>query len=128
MKPPLGFSPSDNKSSIEEALIQLANNTNQFMIETKTNFQNQATAIRNLETQVGQIVSILSERIQANFLSTNELNPKEHCSVIILRSGKELEAPLKSGKPKKENKEVNSSPPCPIIEQAEDLQKAQQCR
>ena len=45
MKPPPGFSPSDNKLSLEEALIQLANNTNQFMTETKTNFQNQVVAI-----------------------------------------------------------------------------------
>ena len=49
MKAPLKFSTQENKSSLEE-LFQLANNTNQFMTETKTNFKNQSDAIRNLET------------------------------------------------------------------------------
>ena len=38
MKPPSEFSPSNNKSSLELALIQLANNKNKFMTKTKTNF------------------------------------------------------------------------------------------
>ena len=49
-----------------------------------------------------------------------ELNPKEHCNAIILRSVKELEAPLRIEKPKKEDKGVNSK------EQAEETPKAQQ--
>ena len=71
------------------------------MTETKTDIQNQAVAIGNLDTQIGQVASILSERQQGNLPSTTELNPKEHCNAITLRSGKELEAPLRSEKPEK---------------------------
>ena len=90
------------------------------MTESKTNFQNQAVDIRNLETQVVQMASILSERQQGNLPSTTELNLKEHCNAITLRSGKELEAPLNSKKHEKEDKKVNSSPLRPIIKQTED--------
>jgi len=43
------------KSRLEEAMTQLANNTNRFMTETNTNLQNQAASIRNLKVQVGQL-------------------------------------------------------------------------
>jgi len=44
------------KSRLEEAITQLANNTNRFMTETNTNLQNQAASIQNLKVQVGQLV------------------------------------------------------------------------
>ena len=62
------------------------------MTETKTDIQNQAVAIGNLDTQIGQVASILLERQQGNLPSMTELNLKEHCNAITLRSGKELEA------------------------------------
>ena len=43
-------------------MAQLANNTSRFMTETKINFQNQAASIRNLEVQVGQLATLLTER------------------------------------------------------------------
>jgi hypothetical protein len=43
------------KSRLEEAITQLANNTNRFMTETNTNLQNQAASIQNLKVQVGQL-------------------------------------------------------------------------
>ena len=42
------------------------------MTETKTNFQNQAATIPNLETQVDQMVNILLGRQQDTLPSTNE--------------------------------------------------------
>ena len=125
MKPPPRFSPLDNKSSPEEALIQLAKYTNKFMTETKTNIQNQVAVTHNLETQVGEMANILLERQQDNLPSNTELNPKKHCNAIILRNEKELDSLLKSKKSEKEDKEVNFSPPRPIIEQTKDLTKGQ---
>ena len=79
------------------------------MTKTKANFQNQAVTICNLEIQVGQMASILSERQRGNLPSTTKLNTKKHCNAITLRSGKGLEALLKSEKSEKEDKEVNSN-------------------
>ena len=64
------------------------------------------------------MTNILLERQQGNLLSMTKLNPKVHCNTITLRSEKELKAPLKSEKPKKEDKEVN-------LEKEEDPPKAQ---
>ena len=61
------------------------------MADTQTNFQNQATQIRNLEVQVGQLANMLNGRQQGNLPSTTEVNPKEQCKAITLRSGRELE-------------------------------------
>ncbi|XP_022858334.1 uncharacterized protein LOC111379224 [Olea europaea var. sylvestris] len=69
LKPPPGPSSSDppkEKSTLEEAMAQLATNTNRFIIETKTNFQNQAASIQNLEVQVDQLANMLTGRQQGN--------------------------------------------------------------
>ncbi|XP_061981417.1 uncharacterized protein LOC133701500 [Populus nigra] len=79
------------KSKLEEVMTQLANNTSRFMTETNTNMQNQAASIRNLEVQVGQLANMLTGRQQGNLPSTTEINPKEQCKAITLRSGKEVE-------------------------------------
>ena len=39
----------DKNADLEDIVRQMANNTNQFMTETRTNFQNQAAQIRSLE-------------------------------------------------------------------------------
>ena len=57
------------------------------MTETNTNLQNQTASIRNLEVQVGQLTNMLMGRQQGNLPSTTEINPKEQCKAITLRSG-----------------------------------------
>jgi hypothetical protein len=94
MKNPVMPSSSEHmkeKSKLEEAMTQLANNTSRFMTETKTNLQNQAASIRNLEVQVGQLANMLTGRQQGTLPSTTEINPKEQCKAITLRSAKEVE-------------------------------------
>ena len=57
--------------------------------------QSQQASMRNLETQIGQIASALSNRPQGGLPSDTQ-NPREEgkkCKVITLRSGKELEDP-----------------------------------
>ncbi|XP_062114643.1 uncharacterized protein LOC133825757 [Humulus lupulus] len=59
---------------------------NQFMAETRS-------SIRNLETQMGQLATLMANRAQGNLPSTTEVNPKENCKAITLRNGKNYEGP-----------------------------------
>ncbi|KAJ4969504.1 hypothetical protein NE237_016205 [Protea cynaroides] len=45
---------------------------------------------RNLEIQMGQLANAFNSRGQGNLPSKIEINPKEQCKVITLRSGKQL--------------------------------------
>ncbi|XP_062109879.1 uncharacterized protein LOC133821751 [Humulus lupulus] len=59
---------------------------NQFMTKTRS-------SIRNLENQIGQLATLMENRAQGNLPSTTEVNPKEECQAITLRSGKKYEEP-----------------------------------
>ncbi|XP_062086131.1 uncharacterized protein LOC133792239 [Humulus lupulus] len=59
---------------------------NQFMTET-------GASIRSLETQMGLLDTLMTNRAQGNLPSTTLVNPKEQCNAISLRSGKELKEP-----------------------------------
>ena len=94
--------PQENKSSLDLKMEQLADmhmnmmkSHDKFKNETRMSLNNQATQLRNLEVQMGQMASLLSERQQGNFPSTSEVNPRreenEHCKAVTLRSGKTLE-------------------------------------
>ncbi|XP_062080093.1 uncharacterized protein LOC133784817 [Humulus lupulus] len=54
---------------------------------------------RNLEMQVGQLANMLQSRPQGNLPSNTEVNPKEQCNAISLRSGKKLEESVKKSIP-----------------------------
>ena len=86
------FQPQEKKSSVEDLIAQLAQNTNNFMQATQTSFQNQQASIRNLEVQMGQIANVLNEREKGSLPSQIEVNPKkqEQLQAITLRSGKEV--------------------------------------
>ena len=83
--------PEEKISALEEAMLQLVNNTNQFMTKTKTQLQSQASSIRNLEVQLGQLSSNINNYPQGALSSNTEENTKrdvyEHCKVVTLRSG-----------------------------------------
>ncbi|XP_070048942.1 uncharacterized protein [Nicotiana tomentosiformis] len=51
------------------------------------------TGFRNFERQVGQIATILFERIPSTLLVDTEKNPKEKVNVVTLRSGQVLKEP-----------------------------------
>lgn len=63
--------------------------------------QSQATTIRNLETQMGNLANIMADRAQGTLPSNTEWNPREYAKAITLRSGTEL--------PEVENKDVDQS-------------------
>ena len=98
------------KSKLEEVMTQLANNTSRFMTETNTNLHNQAASIQILEVQVGQLANMLMGRQQGNLPSTTEINHKEQCKAITLRSGKKVEQTAGNKSVEREVKEQVAKP------------------
>ncbi|XP_062080900.1 uncharacterized protein LOC133785698 [Humulus lupulus] len=49
------------------------------------------SSIRNLETQMGQLAALMANRAQGNLPNTTEVNPKEQCQAITLRSGNSIQ-------------------------------------
>jgi hypothetical protein len=71
-------------SKLEETLTQ-------FMQMSMANQKSNDAAIKNLETQVGQLAKQLAEQQTGPSFSANtQTNPKEHYKAITTRSGKEL--------------------------------------
>ena len=56
------------------------------MVETRS-------SIRSLETQIGQLATLMANRAKGDLPSTTEVNPKENCKAITLRKGKKYEGP-----------------------------------
>ena len=63
----------------------------QFMQMSISNQKNTDAAIRNLETQVGQLSKQLADQSKGNFTANTLPNPKEHCKAILTRSGREID-------------------------------------
>ncbi|XP_022889158.1 uncharacterized protein LOC111404605 [Olea europaea var. sylvestris] len=63
---------------------------NQFMRRTKATLQDQSAAIKNLETQMGQMAISMTGRAPGNLPSNTEINPKEQAKAITTRSGGQL--------------------------------------
>ena len=78
------------------------------MTKTETTLQNQAASIRNLEVQVGQLASMMTERQQGSLPSNTETNPREHVNAITLRSWKKLEEPKDKMKEQKREQHESS--------------------
>ncbi|KAK1359673.1 hypothetical protein POM88_044147 [Heracleum sosnowskyi] len=96
--PPPGFQQNqrphemEKKPTTEDLLLQ-------YMQKTDALIQSQSASMRALEMQVGQLASAINNRPQGSLPSDTEPNPKndkrEHCKVITLRSGKEIEGNTK---------------------------------
>lgn len=99
LKPPLGFQPQEKKPNLEDLITQ-------FITKFETKFQNQDATIRNLERQIGQLASMISERPQGSLPSNTETNPKKQVQAITLRSGKELEIPKENNQEAEEKQEL----------------------
>ena len=110
----------ERKSDLEKMMEQLTASTMQFMAETRTNHQNQAAQIRNLEATISQLAETIHNRPQGNLPSNTEVNPKEQCKAIALRSGKEIgegseqDSPKASRDKEKEIEEEDAPPAQPI--------------
>ncbi|KAL5789533.1 hypothetical protein ACOSQ2_004421 [Xanthoceras sorbifolium] len=76
--------------------------------------QNQAV-IQKLEMQIGQIARDTQNRAHGTLPSNTEVNPKEHCKAITLRSGKEIENTVGSNNSQQEAKANETSIESPSI-------------
>ena len=90
-KPHPGFAPQEKKSDLENLLKN-------YIDSNETRLKNHENSIKNLETQVGQLVNLLSERIHEDLPSNIETKPMEEVSATILRGDKELEEPIRKVK------------------------------
>ena len=125
--------PQEKKSSLDLKMEQLAymhmnimKSHYKFENETRTSLNNQAAQLQNLEVQMGQMASLLSERQHENLPSTSEVNPrregKENCKAITLRSGMTLEQSVEAQE-KDENPVGSEKNSVEVTEDAEKLVK-----
>ena len=86
-----------------EALIK------EYIAKNEAIVQSQAVSLRNLENQTGQLATAMSSRTQGSLPSNTE-DPRregnEHCKVINLRFGKNVDIPVHVTK---KGLELNSS-------------------
>ena len=69
---PLQIQPQEKILTLEEEMLQLVNNTNKFMTETKTQLQSQVFSIQNLEVKLGQLPVIATVVLKAICLTTQK--------------------------------------------------------
>ena len=50
--------------------------------------------IENLEVQIGLLATTINAQQKGTFPSNTEVNPKEQCKAITLRSGREIDRSL----------------------------------
>ncbi|KAF7843074.1 basic form of pathogenesis-related protein 1-like [Senna tora] len=83
-------------SSLEDIVKSLALNTQQFQMSTQQ-FQNETrSSIQSLESQVSKLATSMSKlESQGKLPSQTEMNPRQNVSAITLRSGRELEEPIR---------------------------------
>nr|XP_016491150.1 PREDICTED: uncharacterized protein LOC107810833 [Nicotiana tabacum] len=60
---------------------------------TDEKMKSQNSALKNLEIQLSQLATLVSEKIQGPLPNNTEKNPKEHLKAIVLRSGTTLDEP-----------------------------------
>ncbi|KAF7823615.1 uncharacterized protein G2W53_021759 [Senna tora] len=89
-------SSSKSDSSLEDIVKSLALNTQQFQMSTQQ-FQNETrSSIQSLESQVTKLATSMSKlESQGKLPSQTEMNPRQNVSAITLRSGKQLEEPIR---------------------------------
>ncbi|XP_075486207.1 uncharacterized protein LOC142525801 [Primulina tabacum] len=68
----------------------------------ETHIGNMGATMKSLETQIGQLANALKDQNRGQFPSNTEVNPREQCKAVTLRSGKEVGIP----KPAEESVEI----------------------
>src|SRR5262249_19608220 len=87
--PPPGYNQThqqqqQQKPSLEELMSK-------FISTSEARFQNQDASIKNLETQVGQLAKMMSERAQGTLPSNTEPNPRGQVNALFLGSIEEAD-------------------------------------
>lgn len=104
---PQGQFQQEKKIQLEEILAKFMEKTDKYMEKTEIALQNQGAAIKNLETQVGQIALAINGRAPGTLPSNTEVNPREQCQAITTRSG--IQLPETTVKRPSANKDTLSS-------------------
>jgi len=95
---------SNSGMSLDDIVKSLATNTLQFQQETRA-------SIQSLENQMGQMATAINKleaQSSGKLPSQTVINPRENVSAIVLRSGKEVEIPVKAAPASsKQEKEKN---------------------
>jgi hypothetical protein len=95
---------SNSGMSLEDIVKSLATNTLQFQQETRV-------SIQSLDNQMGQMATAISQleaKSSGKLPSQTVVNPRKNASAIVLRSGKEVEIPVKAAPTSsKQEKEKN---------------------
>nr|XP_023881727.1 uncharacterized protein LOC111994101 [Quercus suber] len=100
LQPLSGFDsqPSEKKMSLEDAMVSFVEETkarfkksDSRLDNIETHCSNMGATIKNLEVQIGQLATTINAQQRGTFPSNIEVNPKEQCKAITLRSGREIE-------------------------------------
>src|SRR5436190_23980450 len=83
-----------------------------YIQENDARLKNQEASIKNIETQIGQLTSLLTARAQGALPSDTEKNPREQVNAITLRSGTRYDEPQAST-----SKEAVKEPEIPPTEE-----------
>lgn len=89
---------SEGNPSLENILrtfifkIRAKFNKDEFRLDNnETHMTDMKTTMKNLEVRICELVAAITFQQKGKFLSNIEINLKEHCNAIALRSEKELE-------------------------------------
>ncbi|PPS06606.1 hypothetical protein GOBAR_AA14039 [Gossypium barbadense] len=79
------FNRWEKKPNLEEMLTKFISVSETRFQNTKTALKNQQALIQGLETQIGQLTKLISERPQRSLSSNTESNPKEELNTITIQ-------------------------------------------
>ncbi|XP_073273282.1 uncharacterized protein [Primulina huaijiensis] len=113
LNPPSGFNTSkeEGKPSFENLVRTFVAESGTRMARTESRLDsmeihigNMGATMKSLEAQIGHLATALRDQNRGHSPSNTEVNPKEQCKAITLRSGKELE--VESSKKKVESEKT----------------------
>ncbi|XP_060183176.1 uncharacterized protein LOC132613146 [Lycium barbarum] len=79
----------------QQAHMNLDDLLYKYIKSTDEKMESQNSALKNLEIQLSQLATLVSEKIQCPLPSNTQKNPKENLKAISLQSGKNLDEPFK---------------------------------
>ncbi|XP_073060052.1 uncharacterized protein [Primulina eburnea] len=102
LNPPPGFNTQngEGKPYFEDLVGTFVAESEKRMARTEsrldnmeTHMSNMGATMKSLETQIGQLATALKDQNRGQFPSNTEVNPREQCKAVTLRSGKEIGIP-----------------------------------
>ncbi|XP_075504558.1 uncharacterized protein LOC142541996 [Primulina tabacum] len=99
LNPSPGFNTQkgEGKPSFEDLVGMFVTESGKRMTRTEsrldsmeTHMGNMGATMKSLETQIGQLANALKDQNRGQFPSNTEVNPREQCKAVTLRSGKEI--------------------------------------